>query len=487
MKRLIAITAFLMTVCVSREASFALTVSDSEVRFRHYAYDLNPDQTVRDYHTGRIVTRVFPVKIIENEWIKITVLPDFGGRILSWIYKPTGHELLYQNPLGTVQGWKELNFYYDYLMVYGGIFPTYPVAEHGKTWQTPWNFQFLETNSDRVTFEMRLTDSADPVKRTERKFTYGKTWLTCIVTVTVRKDSSAVEWTVRLINNQPKYVLYEYWTCMTLAPGSTPGKPSASGACELVIPTTHMKLKNDWWPWMDAANAGEPVDDNVFTFNRLSFYSNWQDMGIAYAYPSVTNGWYGLLNRENNVGVFRFTPDPEETPGLKIWTWGYEPSRGEPRGGALDHRRPYVEYFSGTTTEFFTPSRIAPLDTKTWTEYFLPTAGLSNVNFATARAAGYFSAASHPDGKTRLLTAEIFSAEPGQELRAEFYLSAGKKPRLVSSSVLAGNPSNTVLAEAVLTNSRIPKGTTELLFILRDRGRKEMARAVLPCADTKRN
>ncbi len=58
-------------------------------------------------------------------------------RIISMIYKPTGHEQLYQNPVGTPYGPRWDAFYYDWLMVWGGIFPTFPEAEHGKSLVPP--------------------------------------------------------------------------------------------------------------------------------------------------------------------------------------------------------------------------------------------------------------------------------------------------------------------------------------------------------------
>lgn len=39
--------------------------------------------------------------VLENGILKVTLLPSYGGRILSIIHKPSNRELLYQNPLGT--------------------------------------------------------------------------------------------------------------------------------------------------------------------------------------------------------------------------------------------------------------------------------------------------------------------------------------------------------------------------------------------------
>src|SRR5437773_2348813 len=52
-------------------------------------------------------------------------------------------------------------FYYDWLMVYGGIFPTFPDAEHGKTWLTPWDFKVVKESAGEVTVSMSLKDDFD--------------------------------------------------------------------------------------------------------------------------------------------------------------------------------------------------------------------------------------------------------------------------------------------------------------------------------------
>ena len=105
-----------------------------------------------------IVDRTFKTYVLENRYLKVTLLPEFGGRILSIIYKPTGHEELYRTEVGVPYGMKGGNFYYDWMMVYGGIFPTFPDAEHGKTWLKPWNFMVVKQSADEVTVSMSFKD-----------------------------------------------------------------------------------------------------------------------------------------------------------------------------------------------------------------------------------------------------------------------------------------------------------------------------------------
>jgi hypothetical protein len=50
----------------------------------------------------------------KNRYLKVTLVPEFGGRILSIIYKPTGHEQLYRNEVGVLTDQRQ-QFYYDWL------------------------------------------------------------------------------------------------------------------------------------------------------------------------------------------------------------------------------------------------------------------------------------------------------------------------------------------------------------------------------------
>src|SRR5215217_8793312 len=59
-----------------------------------------------------IVDRTFKTHVIENRYLKATLVPEFGGRILSIIYKPTGHEQLYRTEVGVPYGINVGNFDY---------------------------------------------------------------------------------------------------------------------------------------------------------------------------------------------------------------------------------------------------------------------------------------------------------------------------------------------------------------------------------------
>ena len=137
-----------------------------------------------------------------ESYLKVTLVPEFGGRILSIIYKPTGHEQLYRTEVGVPYGMTAGNFYYDWLMVYGGIFPTFPDAEHGKAWLKPWDFKVVKESAGEVTVSMSLRDdiaySAAPAQ-----FLKGSTGIEATYYVTLKADRAALDARVVLRNRRP--------------------------------------------------------------------------------------------------------------------------------------------------------------------------------------------------------------------------------------------------------------------------------------------
>src|SRR6188472_2485376 len=158
-----------------------------------------------------IVDRTFKTHVLENRYLKVTLVPEFGGRILSIIYKPTGHEQLYRTEVGVPYGIKGDTFYYDWLMVYGGIFPTFPDPEHGRTWLKPWDFKVVKQSDGELTVSMSIKDdfaySAAPAQ-----FLKGSTGIKATYYVTLKADRAALDARVVLKNPQSRTIDYEYWT-----------------------------------------------------------------------------------------------------------------------------------------------------------------------------------------------------------------------------------------------------------------------------------
>lgn len=179
---------------------------------------------------------------------------------------------------------------------------------------------------------------------------------------------------VQLRNDKSESVRYEYWTCHALAPGSVPGDTKAPRSTEIVAPIEKYSVGY-------GTDGIDRAVDGGKEYKNLAFFRNWKSEGIAYAEPAVTRKWWGVLNHDNEEGLFRIVDDPGQTPGLKFWTWGYRDSYP-----LAARERQFIELWAGAGHQFFSPVRIAGNTVRTWTETYIPTVGLKAVSQADEKA-----------------------------------------------------------------------------------------------------
>jgi Domain of unknown function (DUF5107) len=352
------------------------TISWSTVK---YSTDIENGFVDGSLDTHTIVDRSFKTYVIENRYLKVTLLPEFGGRILSIIYKPTGHEQLYRSEVGIPYGMKGGTFYYDWMMVYGGIFPTFPDPEHGKTWLKPWDFKVVTQNDSEVTVSMSFKDDFG-YAAAPKQFRKGSSGLEMSYYVTLRADRAALDARVVLKNPSAQPIDYEYWTCTTLAPGSDPNHPKATGGAEIVGPIAAYSTPR--WS-SNLAKGDESLGPGRSRFERLRYFRNWPTMGIAYAAPDMQGGnFWGVINHDNEEGIVRVANNIA-TPGLKIWTWGFPSIANEADARQNPNpAQPYVELWAGVSDQFFHSAQLPALGELSVPETYSPTVGLNNVTDA---------------------------------------------------------------------------------------------------------
>jgi hypothetical protein len=300
------------------------------------------------------------------------------------------------------------NFYYDWLMVYGGIFPTFPDAEHGRTWLKPWDFRVVKQSAGEVTVAMSLTDNV-AYAAAPAKFMKGATGIEATYYVTLKAGRAAVDTRLVLKNPNDRTIRYEYWTCTTLAPGSDPNNPRTTGAAEIIAPIAAYRTP----AWSKNISEGDAIAGaGTSRFERLRYFRNWPTMGIAYAAPDMQGGnFWGVINHDNEEGIIRIA-DNTITRGLKMWTWGYPSFTNETdQRSNPNPARPYVELWAGVSDEFFHSAEFPARSEVSIPETYSPTVGMSNVTHANANVLINFSA------EASGVTLQFFSIEPATPLR----------------------------------------------------------------------
>lgn len=353
---------------------------DTTIVWQHHEFTLQDDYSMELWSTDDDAIQEVSfqnAKVIENELIRLVVVPEYGARVISFYYKPTGHEYLYQSPCGSPFGIGEGNFYYNWLMVWGGIFPTFPEPEHGKTWLIPWDLEIIENTSEVVTIKMSYTDDVS-FANAPRSFNNGITGITCEVSVSVYRNSAAWDFDVNLINNQTETVNYEYWTCTTLTPGSEPDDTRSPLDSEMIIPADSY-----FAAWSPGGWIGDY--EQYYSLEGISYLDDWPNMGIAYVDERNADHW-GVINHENEQGIMRIS-DRETTPGMKLWTWGrnnIDNDMYDFSNGGTDN---YIELWAGTSRSFFTDDILSANETKSWTETYVPTTNMIGLDVVDANAA----------------------------------------------------------------------------------------------------
>jgi hypothetical protein len=391
-------------------AADRVSLSESTITWSTVNYATDPENGFvgGSLDTTTIVDRSFRVHVLENRYLKVTLLPEFGGRILSIIYKPTGHEQLYRTEVGVPYGIGGGTFYYDWLMVVGGIFPTFPDAEHGKTWLKPWEFRIEQQSAGEVTVSMSLRDDFE-YAAAPGKFRRGFTGIEATTYVTLKEGRAALDARMVLKNPQDKTISYEYWTCTTLAPGSDPNNPKTTGGAEIIAPID--AYRTPAWS-ADLSRGDESLSPGISRFEKLRYFRNWPAMGIAYAAPDMRGGnFWGVINHDNDEGIIRIA-DNNVTPGLKMWTWGFASFTNEtdPRKDP-NPQRPYVELWAGVSNEFFHSAEFPARGEVSIPETYSPTVGMSNVTHANENILINFSA------EASAVNLQFFSVEPATPLR----------------------------------------------------------------------
>lgn len=382
-----------------------LSLTEGTYDWRHRSFSQTAEHELLGW-TRDIVTTQFTTRIIENDLIRVTLLPDWGARILSIFYKPRDIELL-----SYARGDKFSDiiyapgaFYYDdWLLLPGGINPTFPEGEHGKYWGEVWSFESIEESPTHTTVRMSRTDDLEWEGRPP-KFDNGLTGMTVDMDITIPRNRSGVEITFTLTNNKNETIPYEFWMAASLAP-LPPELTATSSNLEIVMNQNKLVLR-DWWGWMHSVETDDNIPgDDVVLFDKLAWLYNWQGSGIAYAYPLTDNPWWGVINHDYEWGVLRTADNLDASPGMKIWGTGANYGM--------------FELWSGNSSEFFEDAFLAPLEVKSWKEYFIPTVGLSEISHANSHGAAQanFTIGSY----TGYLDTSIFSTWANANWRVNVY------------------------------------------------------------------
>jgi len=306
------------------------------------------------------MNKSFDAIILENKYIKLTLLPG-KGKPYSFIYKVTGHEEFFNSSVAQVLGSpNKLGWWY----ALGGVEYTMPDEEHGDTWAAKWNWQILRDTDDKKTVRMTVNEKRSGLRET--------------IDISIVPDKSYYESTITITNPTIKSIEFQHWINPMWAPG---GKGEITPNTEFIIPTKSVYVTdrpfNDWMlVYHPQKNREQSYSDNP-----MRFLSGWKNIGDLLT-RQLEYGFYSAFSHDQNEGIVRVFPK-DKNPGCNVWAWGVNPpieTRRQFSGN--DTCLGYVEMWGGITSGFDEYFKLEPGDSISWTEWMYPYHQTSGLHWA---------------------------------------------------------------------------------------------------------
>jgi uncharacterized repeat protein (TIGR01451 family) len=304
--------------------------------------------------------------VVENPWLRLTFLPELGGRLYGVTVKATGEELLYHNPVIMPTHWGPPE--QGWWLAAGGIEWCLPVGEHGYESGVPWSYE-VSTTAQGTAVTLWDTTASSRVRARIRVY--------------LPADRAAFQITPRLENPTADPVALKFWDNAMLAPGAA---NTVGPELRFVVPTDQVTVHSRGDGYLP--DAGQQMGWPWYGGTDYSRLGNWNKWLGFFARPQASADWAGVYDQAVLRGVARVFPH-QVAQGVKGFAfgwqqpidwhnWTYDP------GGKGTY---YAELHGGLAPTFWDAVTLNPGQVLEWTETWLPLQDLPYLSLATPELA----------------------------------------------------------------------------------------------------
>ncbi len=316
-------------------------------------------EKISDEKTDKDYTAVW----LENEYIKVMVLPELGGRIQRAYDKTNGYDFVYYNEVikpalvGLTGPW-----------ISGGIEFNWP-QHHRPTTFLPVDYA-LEDNPDGS--KSVLLHDVDQMYGTK-----------CLMKFTVYPGRAYIEITGQLYNRTSMPQTFLWW--------ANPAVPVNENTQSIFPPDVHAVMDHGK---RDVSRF--PIATGVYykkDYSEGVDISRYKNIPVPTSYMAEKSKYDFVGGYDYGVGAgILHVADHHISPGKKQWTWGCGDFGKAWDRNLTDRNGPYVELMTGVYTDNQPDfSWLKPFEEKTFRQYFMPYKGVGQVKNATTEAAVHLS------------------------------------------------------------------------------------------------
>jgi tetratricopeptide (TPR) repeat protein len=383
-----------------------------------------------DNLTGEKVDKAYRIVYLENEYIRIGILPEIGGRLFEAIDKTNDYHFFYRQHvikpalISIIGAW-----------ISGGI---------------EWNVLHHHRATTSLPVQYRLEEQADGSRTVwvgELEKRHRIRWA---VGYTLRPGRSYLENSLRILNRTP---VAHTMLCFANA------AVHANEDYQVIYPprtqfvTYHSKRYFTTWPLATTRYGRTDFSDGM----DVSWYKNLENSTSMFAwnYEDDFIAGYDHGKQAGTMGI----ANHHIAPGKKFWTWGHGQGGQAWSKILTDDDGPYIELMVGAYSDNQPDySWLQPYEVKSFEQYWYPFRDLGGVKQANVDAAvnlqmigddsvrvGFYTTAAHPEAtvllKTgkKILLQEKVAIDPANPYAKEVSLPSGVAEEDLHASISAGD------------------------------------------------
>lgn len=316
-------------------------------------------EKISSQKTDKEYTAVF----LENEYLKVMVLPELGGRIQRAYDKTNGYDFVYYNHVikpalvGLTGPW-----------ISGGIEFNWP-QHHRPTTFLPVDYEMQEQEDGSCAV---LCHDVDQM--------YGSK---CITKITLYPGRAYIEITGQLYNRTAFPQTFLWW--------ANPAVPANDDTQSVFPPDVHAVMDHGK---RDVSRF--PIATGVYykkDYSEGVDISRYKNIPVPTSYMAEKSKYdfVGGYDYGKEAGILHVA-DHHISPGKKQWTWGCGDFGRAWDRNLTDEDGPYVELMTGVYTDNQPDfAWLKPFEEKTFQQYFMPYKAVGQVKNATVDAAVHLS------------------------------------------------------------------------------------------------
>ena len=378
--------------------SYTTTISISTYPYAGYLSDRHNDTYNIDYkwlnwdaYNGAApgpAPRNYELLVVENDYLKLAFLPELGGRVYQAIFKPTGNNELYQNPVLKPTHWGPPE--QGWWLGAGGIEWGLPVEEHGYASAEPWSYQ-ISSAAGGITVTLRDSSAPDRIR--------------AAISIYLPADRAYFTIRPRIENARSTTLNYKYWTNAMLAPGPA---NTVSPELRFIYPVEQVTIHSTGDPALP--DKGQSMAWPEYGGRDMSRLGNWRQWLGFFERPAAQGDFTAIYDTSFDEGMVRVFPG-DQARGAKGFAFGWG-ENALPAELWTDDGSAYIEMHGGVASTFGDSASLAAGASYEWQETWYPAAGIGGVTAANREAALYLD----KSGDTVTIGVHSTASRPGSAI-----------------------------------------------------------------------